>query len=78
MSNIQEFKEKYSSDNALENELSKIEKMDISNIQKIDLREKVKEKYRIDSKRFTAKKWYCDNIEDNDAFEQRNELGRWG
>lgn len=61
MSNIQEFKEKYSSDNALENELSKIEKMDISNIQKIDLREKVKEKYRIEPEWFTAKKWYYDD-----------------
>ncbi|SFV55962.1 hypothetical protein MNB_SV-3-154 [hydrothermal vent metagenome] len=78
MSNIQEFKEKYSSDNALENELSKIEKMDISNIQKIDLREKVKEKYRIEPEWFTAKNWYSDNIEDDDAFERRNELGRWG
>ena len=61
MSNIQQFKEKYCSDNDLENELLKIEKMDISNIQKIDLREKVKEKYRVEPEWFSEKKWYCDD-----------------
>jgi len=93
MSSIQKFKEEYPNDNGLEKELLKIEKMDISNIKKIDLRQKVIEKHRIEPEWFKIENWYCDEslvdelmlgygvgrvLSDSDDFDRANELGRWG
>ncbi len=93
MSSIQKFKEGYPNDDELEKELSKIEEMNISNIKKIDLRQKVIEKYRKEPEWFSFEKWHCNDdlvnelmmgygigsaLSDDNEFEQANEIGRWG
>lgn len=47
MSNIQKFKEKYSGITDLERELDAIEKMDISNIEKLDRKQILIEKSKV-------------------------------
>jgi len=81
MSNIQKFKDEYSSNNDLENELFKIEEMDISNIKKIDLRQQVIEKYHKDPEWLKLKNWHdksANSFDDEEAFRRSNEIGRWG
>ena len=75
MTHIVDFKKRFPSVETLEEKFKKIDKRDISNVKKLEMKQRLKEANRFKMPKFF--KHQINFFDDEDDFERRVEIGRW-